>query len=480
MVNKNNAEEYKILNIDEERREVEEYSKIENLISAIASDGIRPGLERISRLLELLNNPQNNFPAFHVVGTNGKGSTCAYLDSVLRASGYKTALYTSPHLESPGERLLINGEQLDGSEWLNAVNKISELIKDDKFLSLDPPSYFEIVTAAAFLLMSDKKIDVAVIEAGLGGRLDATNLLGRVVCSVIASISIDHMEFLGDTLEKIAGEKFAVVRPDTPACFLGDNPSLIDLFNTFCNTKHSIPFIVSKEAWLENVNINEDGCVFDFYSKNLSLNNLKIKMLGRYQLSNASLALSALSCALKYISVSPSAIRRGMENARWPGRLEIISREPLIILDGGHNRDGVEKLVQSVSELFLAANFEEDGEHGKRCKTERINFSRRIGVIYAAMRDKDYQGCLAVLNTLKNAAFYATAAPGIARSLPENDMFEAAKKFSWRNDKNLKAFKSPLDAVNHAIDDKNEVILICGSLYLIGWIRPRLIKQLGV
>ena len=430
------------------------FDEVERLLAAAASEGIRPGLERIERLLRLLGDPQGAWPALHIVGTNGKGSTCAFLASVLSASGYRTALYTSPHLESPGERLLIDGQPLRAGEWLEATRRAAAAVGEDVALRADPPSYFELATAAAFLLTAEQGVEVAVVEAGLGGRLDATNLLGRAACSVVASVSMDHMEFLGDTLEAIAGEKFAVVRPDTPACFMGDNPGLIPLFRSVGERVGAVPFVVSEEARVENARVTEEGSSFDFHSPRLALSGVRIGMVGRYQLNNAALALSALSCVLeKFPKLTPPAILRGMAAARWPGRLEILSHAPLVVLDGGHNQDGVSRLTESVAELWPG---------------------RKLGVVYAAMRDKDYSGCLSLLSTL-STALYATAVPGMGRSLSAEDLLAASQKFPWRNEP--QAFASPLDAAEAAMGE-NDVTLICGSLYLVGWIRPRLREML--
>lgn len=431
-----------------------DFDEVESLLARASSPEIRPGLERIGRLLELLDNPQNRCPALHVVGTNGKGSTCAFLESVLRAAGYRTAFYSSPHLESPGERLLCDGRPLDAGRWMAAVRKSVETMRHDPVLESDPPSYFELVTASAFLLASEERAEVAVVEAGLGGRLDATNLLGDVACSVVASISMDHSEYLGGTLEEIAGEKFAVVCPGVSACYLGDNAGLIPLFRSFCGGRGALPYVVSEEAVLENVQVTDSGCAFDFASPELSLKNVTTRLIGRYQVSNAALALSALGRIRgRFSRLASENILRGMETASWPGRLEVLHRDPFVVLDGGHNPDGVEKLVESVRELWPG---------------------RRIGIVYAVMRDKDYEPCLALLRTL-SPALYATAVPGLARSLSVADLVRAAGQFSWRG--MPRAFDSPLDAAEAAMAE-NELVLICGSLYLIGWIRPRLAERL--
>ncbi|GHS93849.1 bifunctional folylpolyglutamate synthase/dihydrofolate synthase [Synergistales bacterium] len=439
------------------------FDDVESLFSRCASPGIRPGLDRATRLLSLLDNPEGAYPSVHVVGTNGKGSTCAFLASVFQAAGYKTALYTSPHLESPGERLLIDGAPLSAERWMSVALTVTEKLSGDEFLRQDPPSYFELVTATAFLLAREEHVDFAVIEAGLGGRLDATNLLSDVVCSVVASISIDHTEYLGDTIEKIAGEKFAVVRPHVPACYLGDNLALIPLFRKFCADVGALPFIVSEDVALSDAYFSEDGCVFDFASRLLSLKEVGIRLIGRYQASNASLAMLAISCLLeKFPRHSENTIRDGMKNAAWPGRLEILRRgRPMLVLDGGHNTDGVTKLSESAKDLW--------GD-------------KKIGVVYGVMKDKDYPACLETLNGIsKNMSFYPTCVPGMERSLKAQALAEAASKFVWRNktDGRLNAFDNPTDAIARALDktEDNDVVLVCGSLYLIGHVRGKIGRE---
>ena len=308
------------------------------------------------------------------------------------------------------------------------------------------------MTAAAFLLAREEKADILVAEAGLGGRLDATNLLSDVACTAVASISMDHMEYLGDTLEKIAKEKFAVIRTGVPACYLGDAPELIPLFDKFCaGTGQGL--VVSRDARVGAVDISEEGCVFDFAAPGLELKAVRTGLIGRYQVSNASLALAALSRLRgRFGCLTDSAIREGMRAARWPGRLEIVSRSPLVVLDGGHNRDGVAKLGGSVRELW-----------GK---------GKKIGVVYGVMKDKDYPSCLNILNGL-DASFYATCVPGMERSLAASALAQEARRLKWRG--SAGTFENPLDAVARA-SGENDVVLVCGSLYLIGWIRPHIGK----
>lgn len=437
------------------------YDSFENLITRYASPGIRPGLDRIKRLLNLLGNPEGKFPSIHVVGTNGKGSTCAFLVSVFQAAGYRTALYTSPHLESPGERLLINGTPLPPERWCEAAEKVISVLEIDPFLQSDPPSYFELVTAVAFLLTASEGIDIAIVEAGLGGRLDATNLLSHVVLTAVTSISMDHIEYLGTTLEAIAGEKFAVVRPGIPACYLGDREELIPLFKEYCLKAQAFPVVVSQEAQVIPTQLSPSGSVFDFSLYNSSslskhsLNTVQINLLGHYQLSNASLALTALLHLRPHFDrLTDSAIRKGLEKAKWPGRIEIINTtNPVLVLDGGHNPDGVSKLVDSVKMLWPGQS---------------------IGIVYAVMKDKEHCICLEHLSTL-NPALYVTCVPEMERSLSPQMLLKEARSFKWRKD--IETSNNPLEAIR-AASQENDVVLVCGSLYLIGWVRSHLHKEL--
>ena len=426
---------------------IQNFDTLENLLHSHSTDKIIPGLERIARLLERLGNPQDSFKSIHIVGTNGKGSTGAFISSVLRASGYKTAFYSSPHLESPGERLLVDGQALPPEEWVHAVNETVKVIREGE----DLPSYFELLTAGAFWLMREKKIDVGVVEAGLGGKLDATNTMHNVICSVIASISIDHTEYLGPTLESIAGEKFAVVRKNTPACFSGSPESLIPMFKKVCAENGALPFVVSEGAVIQNAHVSPTGNMLDFSANGLNLQGVHTGLIGAYQVKNAALALSAISLIRNVLpNITEDSVRQGMSAAVWPGRLELIAKNPAVILDGGHNFDGVANLCKSVNELWPS-------------------FS--IGVVYAAMRDKDYFGCLGLLSNELHPKLYVTTIPGMGRAAKPEELLTAAKCLTWRNDP--EGFALPEDALKRAVQDGSDIVIVCGSLYLVGYVRMR-------
>lgn len=429
------------------------FEELENLFASLASPGIRPGLDRISRLLRLVGNPQNDFPAVHIVGTNGKGSTAAFSESILRESGYRTALYTSPHLESPQERLTFRGEPVSLEKWVEAVETIGDAMNTDPVLKNDPPTFFELVTAAAFLLCSGSGTEIAVVEAGLGGRLDATNLLGRVVLTLAASISMDHMDFLGDTLEKIALEKFAVARKNIPFIFSGYPPSLNGLFRQIASDAGSLPMIVHENTSITDINATSKGTNFTFFSHGKLL-SVHSALHGLYQVDNCALALSGMLAISGFFPrITDASIRKGIANAVWPGRFEILRPDPPLVLDGGHNPDGIRRLVESLTAIY--------GE-------------KRGTIVYACMKDKDYPECISLLRKA-GARLVCTTVPGSERAAAPETLAKTAEAKGWIPS-SVKVVPDPLDAVRFS-ESFDEGTVCCGSLYFIGFLRKVLINN---
>lgn len=434
------------------------FAELENFISSLASPGIRPGLERMGRLLDKLGNPEKGFPSVHIVGTNGKGSTAAYSAAILQEAGYRTALYTSPHLESPDERLLVDGAPLPLEEWARACEKIGEIIEGDPVLASDPPTYFELVTAAAFMLCSARKVDAAVTEAGLGGRLDGTNLLGNVALTLIASISMDHSDFLGDTLEKIAGEKFAVMRKGVPAIFSGNPEKLAPLFMERARELGAVPAVLFQEMQAENISINEEGVAFTFEGAGKRL-DLRTPLHGSFQVENCSLAVAGMIVlSKKFPKITDSVLVNGVAAARWPGRFEILRPAPPLILDGAHNPDGMRRLVESLLIIY-----------GKN----------RPAALYASMKDKDFSEGLSLL---KEGAerLVCTSVPNNPRSADPAELAAAALKAGWEQDV-VRAVYDPWEALAES-ESWGKGTICCGSLYFVGHMRTLLFsrrKELG-
>ena len=425
------------------------YEELEQKMLRLASPGIRPGLERVSRLLDLLDNPEGSFPSVHIVGTNGKGSVSAFVSSILRESGYRVATYTSPHLESPSERLVINGSPLSVARWDDAIRRVAEVLRADSVLQNDPPSFFEVVTAVSFLLIAEDNVDIAVIEAGLGGRLDATNRLANVVLTLVVSISMDHIDFLGDSIEKIADEKFAVMRSATPCIFLGDPTSLIPRFLEVAFEKNAIPYVLRDIVEISNPEVTLDGSSFSLKSTVSDVSaDISTPLLGTYQLRNG--ALSAAACIelrRHFPLITKESILAGFRKAQWPGRLERFGRGPVLLLDGAHNPGGMAQLVESIKILLP---------------------EKTISVLFAAMRDKDYRENLRILSEIRPRLF-CTTVPGMERAENPGMLAAAAREFNWK-EKPI-AYDDPEIAFGYILDH-SEYALCCGSLYFIGYIRP--------
>jgi dihydrofolate synthase/folylpolyglutamate synthase len=434
-------------------RKPRSFEELENVFSSLASAGIRPGLDRISRLMEKLGNPEKDFPAVHIVGTNGKGSTAAITDSILRESGYRTALYTSPHLESPDERLLIDGSPLSLEEWTMAADDIEKSLEEDVILRSDPPTFFELVTAAAFLLCSRNRVEIAVVEAGLGGRLDATNLLSSVVLTLVTSISMDHMDFLGDTIEKIAGEKFAVMREGVPAFFSGRPSGLVPLFRKKARDSGAFPHVVPEEIRVEDISVTEEGTAFSLLCGGERY-PIRTPLHGSFQVENCSLAVAGmLGISGRFRRISEEALLRGAEKARWPGRFEILRADPPLVLDGGHNPDGIMRLVESLRAIYGG---------------------KKPTVVFACMKDKDFPAGLSLL--LNGAGrLICTSVPGNPRSADPFVLAESATRVGWKAD-SVEVFPDPLDALK-ASERKGHGTVCCGSLYFIGFMRAMIFSR---
>ncbi len=316
----------------------------------------------VRQLLEVLDNPQRRFPAVHVGGTNGKGSTCAFLASVLQEAGYTVGLYTSPHLLRFNERIKINGKDISEGVLDSLVERLKGLVEQHSIKI----SFFEFATVLAFLYFAEQQVDIAVVEVGLGGRLDATNVVFPLV-SIITNISIDHEEMLGKTVLQIAREKAGIIKDQGVLVTAEERPELLQIFEEACRERHAKFFSVSSflQATLQ------DWSRQTFESP---LGPLEILFLGKHQIKNALTALQALFLLKKEgFSISKEAIIAGMAKAQWPGRLQAISQKPLIVLDGAHNVAGMQALKDFLqgklpSESILLLGISEDKQIAEMVK----------------------------------------------------------------------------------------------------------------
>lgn len=300
-------------------------------------------LDRMRALLVELGNPETKYPIIHVAGTKGKGSVCALAASGLRAAGYRVGLYTSPHLLDYSERIQINGQPVSHQE-------LTELVEQVRFVVARVPKLttFEITTAIGFLYFAQRKADAAVIEVGLGGRLDATNVVKPKV-SVITSLSYDHMAVLGDTLAKIAGEKAGIIKEGVPVVSAPQKDEALEVLVRIARERNAPLTLVGREVTFKPLSHSLDGQSLMVSGGESDL-KFSIPLLGLHQLVNAATAYAALK--VSGLEMRDEAIQRGFPEAKWPGRFEILRREPPVVIDSAHNRDSAQRLYQTLKEYF--------------------------------------------------------------------------------------------------------------------------------
>ncbi len=401
----------------------------------------KPGLERIGELCEKLGHPEKKLKFIHVAGTNGKGSFCAMTESILRAAGYKTGLYTSPYIKEFNERMRINGENISDSELV----ELTEYIKPIADSMEDKPTEFELITALAFEYFARNGCDIVVLEAGLGGRLDSTNIIDTPVLSVITGIALDHTAILGDTVEKIAAEKAGIIKKGIPVIFGGDDDAAARVIKEKADEMGS-EFIRVDYSKLKNIEATLDGTTFDFSP----FMGLHINLLGLYQPKNAAVVLTAIHTLNKYCGflVKVGDIQNGLENAVWHARFEKVSREPLIIFDGAHNPQGIEQAVKSIKHYFGA---------------------NKVYLLTGVLKDKNYTEIAKMLATVANRAF--TLTPDSPRALSSEEYAEVLQDSGI----DATAFPSIKEAFMSAKESaaRDRVPLIClGSLYVYASLCP--------
>lgn len=405
--------------------------------------GIKLGLSTIRKILKSLENPQNNFSCIHVAGTNGKGSVASSLAAILNASGYKTGLYTSPHLVRFNERIAINNQLISNTNVVEAYKAVKQVHRGNR-----EPTFFEFTTAMAFYEFSRQKVDWAVIETGMGGRLDATNIINPAL-SIITNISVEHREYLGNTIAQVAGEKGGIIKRNTPVVTGIKQKHAVSVVKKIAQTK-SAPFFRLGDDF--TVRRNRSG-TFTYFGIENTWRNMQTGLLGNYQVDNSALAVAACEVLnSKKANISITSIREGLANNNWPGRLEVVSKNPFILLDGAHN-------------LIAARNLE---------KYLSNNLSKRnITLVIGILDDKPYKAMLKSLLPICNRAILTS--PKIDRALSPEKLFAVAKSLI----SDITIIPDVGKAVNHAIESARpgDVVCIAGSLYVVGEAKIELEKM---
>jgi dihydrofolate synthase / folylpolyglutamate synthase len=396
--------------------------------------GIKMGLQTVARLCEELGNPQNDFESIHTAGTNGKGSTCAMIEATLRRAGYKTGLYTSPHFIDFSERIQIGGKTIDPEFVCWFTQKIKPLAD-----SLHA-TFFEVTTSLAYSYFSKEKVEFAVMETGMGGRLDATNILKPLLC-VITPIALDHMQYLGSTLEQIAGEKAGIVKERTPVVLAEMDAVAKQVCLLKAQELHSPVLFANSFLPVERIEQAENG--YNVFARlECRPFSFFLPLCGKHQIGNAQTAITALVQLKKMgYPISDEMISQGISKTRWPGRFEIVKKDPAMVLDVSHNPQGAQTLVSTFQSFFPG---------------------KRPLFVIGMMADKDYAAFLEALKPLKGR--FIVTKPGTARAAETNEM---ASKIPFAPVEQIpevaKAVEKALKTAN-----PNEVIVVTGSFYTAG------------
>ncbi len=390
--------------------------------------GSRFGTDCEKELLSLLGNPQDKLRFIHVAGTNGKGSFCSMMSSVLQKQGYKVGLYTSPYIVVFNDRIRVNGLPIAEDD----INDLFLRVRQKADTMKTPPSSFDFITAAAFLWFYETKCDIVVLEVGLGGRYDSTNVIKNCLLSVITGIAFDHTEILGDTIEKIAWEKAGIIKESCPALYGGNDEKALAVIEKECEEKHS-ELTVKNPDLLKILSTTLDGTEFEFDGKEYF-----IRLLGLYQPANAATVLAAIDVLRKHgFEISETAVKDGLSSAVWQARFEKIADEPVVLYDGGHNPQGVRAAVESVRAYF--------GD-------------KKINLLVGILADKAHGEMAEELAKIADRVI--CIAPPSPRALPAESL---AEEFCEAG-ANARAANSIKEGVKIALSYKKPVLVI-GSLY---------------
>ena len=406
--------------------------------------GIILGLATIRSILNALGDPQNNFYSIHVAGTNGKGSVAAALSSILQQSGYRVGLYTSPHLVRFNERICINNRQISNDAVVKSYQAVQKA-----HLGNRTPTFFELTTAMAFYEFARRRVDWAVIETGMGGRLDATNVIDPVI-SIITNVSMEHRAYLGNTLARIAREKAGIIKQATPVVTAIKQRQAKSVIQRIAGKKSAPLYMLGKNFKVRR----QPAGGFSYYGIENTWHDMHTALQGHYQVENAALAIAACELLNKnHTSISQQSIRDGLTKTSWPGRLEIVSEHPMIILDGAHNLMAARELAK-----FLGDNLAQ----------------RSITLVVGILDDKPYQSMLKSLLPVCSRVIVTRAKTG--RALDPLRLFETAKKTL----SDVRIVSDVAQAFTQAVAeaDFNDVICIAGSLYVVGEAKAAIEKGL--
>jgi len=413
--------------------------------------GMKMDLDNISLLMERLDSPHRKLKVIHVAGTNGKGSTCAMIYSILREAGFSAGLYTSPHLVSERERIEVNGEWISEEDFIQEMGRLQEIVEDENKKNLLKPTYFELMTAAAIHYFWRRKVDFVVLETGMGGRLDSTNIVNSQI-QVITNIDLDHTQYLGKTIVEIAREKAGIIKSGSVVLTGASGEALEVIRENCCRLNvpcleypgHIQARLLERNLAAQKISVQTSRNIYTFH----------LPLLGEYQLANAGLAAGAIEALSEQgLQIDKRTLEKGMEKTKWPGRFQIISKNPVIVLDAAHNPAGVQALFKTWKSYFG---------------------SQKAHVIFGALTDKDYRGMIASLAPL--ASRVSLIQIQSSRAADVNDLRKIWMEYVGEGKIEIISVQDLLTSL--ADKSKNsEYVLVSGSIYLLGQFMEELQKS---
>lgn len=426
------------------------YEEARSWIHSRLKFGVKPGLDRMKQLMARLDHPEKKIRALHVAGTNGKGSTVAFIRSMLQEAGYTVGTFTSPYIITFNERISVNGTPITDEEWVTLVNQVKPIVEALDQTEHGQPTEFEIMTACAFLYFAAyHQVDFVIFETGLGGRYDSTNVVEPLL-TVITSIGHDHMNILGNTIEEIAGEKAGIIKEGIPIVTAVTQPEALQVIRHEAERK-SAPFqSLHDTSRIYNEKALPAGEQFSLKTGETCYEDIRTSLIGTHQRQNAALSILAAEWLNRenIAEISGAALRSGLVKAAWPGRLELVQEHPSVYLDGAHNEEGIDKLTETMKQRFPDSD---------------------ICVVFSALKDKPYHDMIKKLETIAHSIHFASF--DFPRASLAKDLYDASEisSKSWNEDP---------EHVIKLIESKkgsNDIVLITGSLYFISDIRKRML-----
>ncbi len=417
--------------------------------------GYNFGLERITRLLELLGNPHRNLKVVHVGGTNGKGSTCAMISSILQAAGYRVGLFISPHLHSYTERMQIDGKEMPRNTIARLLTGMRPLLEQMVREGYEHPTEFEVNTALALQYFFEEKVDFAVLEVGLGGAIDSTNVVHPLV-GVITNVGMDHMEYLGNTLEEITRIKGGIIKPGSLVVTASSLPWVLQVLEDISRQQKARLIKVGEEIRPTLLTSSLQGITFDVQGPGWHYNKLAVPLIGEHQVQNGATAVTVIECLKEQgYSIPEEAVRQGLGQVVWPARLEVLAENPIVLVDIAHNVDGAVTLRQSLEKIF---------------------HYRRLILVVGMLADKERKKFMDILAPLANILIITKP------NSPRAEGWEELATMAGNHVARIEVYENSQEAVRRGLElaQKEDLLCITGSLYLVADAREMLLKNNNV